>query len=306
MKHRNDGRRVTFADVDDDNNKMKSIATQLFRLLLMISFISSIAGCATTNEPAKAETVDKQAAQFEQAKAAFNRQNFDQAALLLKPLAEQGYTDAQYALGYMYYNGQGVPYNYKLATRWLSVAAAKGSKKAAEALRRLSLLDISASDDEKQATVAPEQPPEQAAATITPAPTPPMPDKPAETSLQTKAAEAVKAVAPKVITKAQTIFTADEQWIMQQPAENVTLQLMATSKETALQRFIKENDLQESAVYYQTQRNGGNWYTLIQGSFASYALAKIALTKLAPSLQAAKPWIKPMAEIQRALAARQP
>lgn len=301
-KQRNNGRRVTFADVDDNNKIMKFIAAQSFRLLLMVSLISSIAACATTNEPAKAETVDKQATQYEQAKAAYNQQNFDQAALLLKPLAEQGHTDAQYALGYMYYNGQGVPYNYKLAIQWLSVAAAKGSKKAAEALHRLSLSDNS--DDEKQITAAPKQSSEQATATMTPVPTALKPDEPAGTTVQKKPAPAVKAMATAAMTKAQTILSADEQWIMQQPADNVTLQLMATGKEVALQRFIKENDLQESAVYYQTRRNGRNWYTLIQGSFESYALAKIALSKLAPSLQAAKPWIKPMAGIQRALAAR--
>ena len=43
-----------------------------------------------------------------------------------KPLAEQGDADAQYNLGLMYDNGQGVPQNYKTAVKWYSLAAEQG------------------------------------------------------------------------------------------------------------------------------------------------------------------------------------
>ena len=40
--------------------------------------------------------------------------------------AEQGYASAQYNLGYMYANGEGVPEDYVLAYMWWNLAAAQG------------------------------------------------------------------------------------------------------------------------------------------------------------------------------------
>ena len=43
------------------------------------------------------------------------------------PLAEQGDASAQYNLGLMYDNGQGVPQNYKTAVTWYTLAAKQGN-----------------------------------------------------------------------------------------------------------------------------------------------------------------------------------
>ena len=40
-----------------------------------------------------------------------------------EPLAEQGYASAQYNLGVMYRDGQGVPQNYETAFKWYRLAA---------------------------------------------------------------------------------------------------------------------------------------------------------------------------------------
>ena len=45
-------------------------------------------------------------------------------------LAEQGYVDAQYNLGVMYGNGQGVPQDHKQAVKWYRKAAEQGYVKA--------------------------------------------------------------------------------------------------------------------------------------------------------------------------------
>ena len=42
------------------------------------------------------------------------------------PLAEQGDASAQYNLGLMYQNGQGVPQDYKTAVKWYTLAAEQG------------------------------------------------------------------------------------------------------------------------------------------------------------------------------------
>jgi hypothetical protein len=283
--------------------------------VLIVSFITSVAACATTKLGKIEKPVD-QAAQFEKAKMAFNQQNYDRAALLLKPLAEQGHADAQYALGYLYYNGLGVPSNNTLSMQWLKRAAANGNNEAVEALRRLSLLGRDSANIDEQTTSLSTQTPVEANEAVmgasketyvteTPKPiTPDSPGVPAEAVLQTESAEAAEAMAPAITSAARTTFTDDEQWIMNQSSDHYTIQVIATSNEAALQRFINENNLQDSTVYYRTRRNGGNWFVLIQGSFKSLSLAKNAINKLATPLQLEKPWIKPIADIQKALADR--
>ena len=47
-----------------------------------------------------------------------------------EPLAEQGLAQAQYNIGLMYHNGQGVPQDYKEAAKWYRRAAEQGDAKA--------------------------------------------------------------------------------------------------------------------------------------------------------------------------------
>ena len=60
---------------------------------------------------------------LEQAKAAARVQDFTEAARLLKPLAEQGHTDAQFQLAGLFRSGRGVAKNHKTAVFWLRKAA---------------------------------------------------------------------------------------------------------------------------------------------------------------------------------------
>jgi TPR repeat protein len=64
---------------------------------------------------------------FDEGYAAYNKGDFKSAAAEFRPLAEQGHASAQYNLGVMYNNGQGVVQDYKEAYAWLSVSAANGA-----------------------------------------------------------------------------------------------------------------------------------------------------------------------------------
>jgi TPR repeat protein len=63
---------------------------------------------------------------FQDGMDAFKRKDYKEAVKLFLPLAEQGYTLAQYNLGLMYANGQGVPQDYKEAFKWWSLSAEQG------------------------------------------------------------------------------------------------------------------------------------------------------------------------------------
>ncbi len=64
--------------------------------------------------------------------AAIERGDFRTALQVLEPLADQGLANAQYNLGLMYRDGQGVPQDYAAAHMWFSLAAAQGHKNAQE------------------------------------------------------------------------------------------------------------------------------------------------------------------------------
>ena len=59
-------------------------------------------------------------------------QDYAEALRWYRLAAEQGYAYAQHNLGSMYENGQGVPQDYIMAHIWLNLASANGSKKGGE------------------------------------------------------------------------------------------------------------------------------------------------------------------------------
>ena len=65
-------------------------------------------------------------AEFAQAVAYYSSQNYGQAFVLFNKLAEQGDAAAQYNLGQMYRNGQGVHQDYAQAAAWYRKAAEQG------------------------------------------------------------------------------------------------------------------------------------------------------------------------------------
>ncbi len=68
----------------------------------------------------------------------FDYQQYQAAFTDLLPLAEQGNAQAQYAVGYLYYNGLGVVKDFKSAVFWFNKAADQGNAKAKKALAMIS------------------------------------------------------------------------------------------------------------------------------------------------------------------------
>ena len=63
---------------------------------------------------------------FIDAVEALEREDYETAYKLFLPLAEQGDADAQFNLGVMYDEGEGVPQDYKEAFKWYRLAAEQG------------------------------------------------------------------------------------------------------------------------------------------------------------------------------------
>lgn len=67
----------------------------------------------------------------------FRAEQYRAAFIKLKPEAAKGQPEAQYAIGYMYYYGQGVVEDRKKALYWIRCAAKAGHPEAIEALQRM-------------------------------------------------------------------------------------------------------------------------------------------------------------------------
>lgn len=76
-------------------------------------------------------------ADVEDGRKAANRGDFQRALAEWKPLAERGNAEAQFNLGRLYANGDGVPRNYSIAFRWFEAAGRQGHKRAQDAVARM-------------------------------------------------------------------------------------------------------------------------------------------------------------------------
>ena len=85
----------------------------IVRICLVVSLLSCFSGVSVADT-------------YQDAMKAVNSGDYDSAHRIWVSLAEQGHVVAQYNLGVMYYNGQGVPQDFKLAIKWFTLAAEQG------------------------------------------------------------------------------------------------------------------------------------------------------------------------------------
>lgn len=87
------------------------------------------AGCASTGA--------EQPSRFEQAREAYQAQNYGIALPLMQAEAQAGNPRAQYTLGYMYFYGLGMERDAEQAMYWIRQAAERGDARAVQALEKL-------------------------------------------------------------------------------------------------------------------------------------------------------------------------
>lgn len=93
----------------------------VFKTIICLSLALLISGCLTRS------------LNLQEGITSFKTQDYRRAFIRLKPEAEKGQPDAQYAVGYMYYYGQGVIEDRKKAWFWINMAAHLGQKDAVAA-----------------------------------------------------------------------------------------------------------------------------------------------------------------------------
>ena len=99
---------------------------RMIRLAALVLPAALIAGAAAAQSPVLNEGMQ-----------ALAQARFGEAVRVLGPLAQQGNPEAQYAIGTMYANGDGLPQDVPRAERLFRAAAAQGHEKAREQIEFL-------------------------------------------------------------------------------------------------------------------------------------------------------------------------
>ncbi|MFI8417336.1 SPOR domain-containing protein [Serratia sp. NPDC078593] len=84
------------------------------------------------------------------------------------------------------------------------------------------------------------------------------------------------------------------------PASHYTLQLSSASRSDTLIAYAKQQKLADYFVY-ETKRDGKRWYVLVSGNYTSLSAAKRAIASLPANVQAKKPWVRSVRQVQQDL-----
>lgn len=122
------------------------------------------------------------------------------------------------------------------------------------------------------------------------------PVKPEQTPPKT--VEQKQSVQPKQPVKTTASSNGQSGNIASAPAGSYTLQLSSASRSDTLDAFAKQHKLSNYKVY-KTIRNGQTWYVLIHGNYRSVNDAKSAIATLPVEIQAKKPWVRNMKQVQQ-------
>lgn len=117
-------------------------------------------------------------------------------------------------------------------------------------------------------------------------------------SMNASVHEQHKATASKEMSKQQSL-TAES--LLHAPSHYYTVQLYGAFHQHDATQFIHAHRLHDTATYYQTTFDNKPWFVVVYGIYKTDAEAKAAIKALPANMQALKPWIKPMAEVQEGI-----
>jgi hypothetical protein len=211
------------------------------------------------------------------------------AAELFRLAAEQGHNYAQYSLAVMYSFGQGVDKDYATAFKWFTLAAEQGLAQAQFNMGVYYENGYGIEQDIGKARMwyerAAAQGLDQAIAKLD----------------ALSAAGSITETAPVQAPSVQSSYTADEirtnnirreDWVLRQPADYYTLQLVSLVDEQDIINFIREHGIEQEAAYIKVVVNGVTRYNALYGVYDNYDNTLQAVDELPASLSRIEPWAR--------------
>ena len=209
--------------------------------------------------------------------------------------ALSGNSDAEYALGYMYYYGIGTVQDQKTAMLWIQRAASKGEPLAIKAQQLLaqskqtaisnpdasSDLTKASSSESKVLSQNEDQDPRLLAGA------PPV----------TKSSGDAMPVSDHLLATQDEALTSTAKLLNIKPS-HYAVQLMGSSNKSAVLKFVQQNNIGAKSSVYESSYHGAPWYVLVYGDYASSGSAKLAINNFSTTLQNLHPWVKSYSVIQ--------
>jgi TPR repeat protein len=104
--------------IEPDGAPLVQAARRVFPIALAAATLLALTLVAGAPSPAQAQVSDRFLAGYN----AYNKQDYATALYYWRPLAEDGNSEAQYDLGIMFLNGQGVKQDIAEAIKWFSIS----------------------------------------------------------------------------------------------------------------------------------------------------------------------------------------
>lgn len=274
------------------------------RALLVIGFVAVlVSGCGTAPV---AEDVDRSQSTdvlYAKAREAYEAGDYFVAAERLIILARRGDPRGQYALGFLYYQGQGVLSDRARAIELFRAAAAQGNPKA---IRALAMIEGRA--EAEPTPLLPSEVSRRAAPAVADA----SPEsEPASTVVSEMARQSApepaasverESLAPQSAPPEPVVQQLPDEpfsptWLRRQDGSRFTIQLVAGSARQGLDEFARRHRLADPVGIVETRLDGEPWFVLLYGLFTDLAQAREALSVLPMELRRDRPWIRLLRDI---------
>ena len=93
-----------------------------------------------------------------------------------------------------------------------------------------------------------------------------------------------------------------EAWLLKQPPDHYSLQLLGSRQEDSMLAYIRDNGLDPvRCAYYRGTFKGGDWFVLMYGNFPDRDAALAARGALPAQVQKEKPWPRSLASVHNAI-----
>ena len=222
-------------------------------------------------------------------------QDYVESARWFSLAAEQGYAPAQFNLGNAFKAGNGVELDERRANHWWLLAADQEFSPAQFNLGTQYYFGRGVSRNEPAALRwykrAADNGHPKAIEVLA--------------SLQGTAAEPAAAdeqLAPtansSTLAESAVPVSNGNDWIRAQPDTDFTLQLLASQNRDAVNQMLGNNGLAETAVVVSFKKASQQWFAVVLGSYPDRQSATDAVAALPSALQSLKPWIRPFSSLK--------
>lgn len=264
-----------------------------YRRFLLIALCLSLGAC----------TSGRLSQELTLGKINYTSGNYKQAFRQLLPVAVNGVAQAQYAVGYMYYYGYGVPQDGESGLFWMNRAAAQQYFPAVKALAlikeprpvcdeyRSSACDRDAPSSFKGEVPASSQ--DEVLQSLPKATCKTVPDPALTTHFSRE-----ENIAPTQSHPAPVVKPAK---LSSPVCSNYGLQLYGAYQFAQVKRFRQELSLEKQSHVWHTKNKGRDWYVLTYGKYDSIMQAKLAEDRLPSQLKELGPWVRKTSQLELVL-----